>query len=166
MGNYHEGLFYPFLDTLLMRPDQIKSEDLGDMIPKSNNGDLEYRLEGLLGLGGGLTPSGDDFICGYLLAVYYLMQRFDYLKTQNNVTNRLTSKAHAKTTSLSATLIRCAAQGKADERVLNALRWIAGGVGEIDKINKELQSYGSSSGVDTLAGMLAALLLYQNHLVM
>ncbi len=113
-------------------------------------------LDGLLGLGGGLTPAGDDFICGFLLARFIISNMTDLSGICSS--DHIVAVASRKTTALSATLIRCAVQGKADERVMNGLRWIAEGKGEIKTIKKELLSYGSSSGVDTLAGMLAALL--------
>lgn len=156
IGDYRDGLFYPFLDALIGQQDVLNSDNLWDLIPKLNESDPDHILDGLLGYGGGLTPAGDDFICGFLLADHYLAKIPDIQHKKN--TDSILSNGKTKTTFLSAALIRCAVQGKGDERVLNALRWIAEGQGEIKEIKKELRSYGSSSGVDTLAGMLAALL--------
>lgn len=64
-----------------------------------------------------------------------------------------------QTTDLSVQLINCANNGKADERILNVLRWIAQGGQNIEIIKKELLSYGSSSGTDTFAGILAAVVM-------
>ena len=158
IGDYDDGLFFPFIDALIDQPNAEKNENLWDLIPNLNDGQTEHMLEGLLGFGGGLTPAGDDFICGFLLAKFYLGNLDDFSKIPLIDTDNIVTLAKSKTTALSASLIRCAVQGKADERVLNALRWIAAGQGEIEEIKKELLSYGSSSGVDTIAGMLAALL--------
>lgn len=120
---------------------------------QSKEGDRNDFLQGLLGRGAGLTPAGDDFICGYLLACFYLCG------CPAEIVQGVLAKARSKTTSLSANLIECAAQGTADERLLKALRYIAeGGVCQAE-IREELLSYGSSSGVDNLAGMLASLYL-------
>jgi len=54
-------------------------------------------------------------------------------------------------------------RGMADERLMNLLRWVAQDAGDRSKIQKELLSYGSSSGIDTFVGMLAALLLQQEE---
>jgi len=64
--------------------------------------------------------------------------------------------ADQKTTSLSANLIACAAQGAADERIINCLLWLHSGQEDFSHIIEELQSYGSSSWQDTLRGIFAA----------
>jgi hypothetical protein len=58
---------------------------------------------------------------------------------------------------LSASLLACAAMGSADERLMHALGFLLEGKGNITKITEELLCYGSSSGIETLAGMVAAL---------
>lgn len=108
-------------------------------------------LQALLGLGKGLTPAGDDFIGGYLLVCSYQQSG------KSEDTEKLVELAYQKTTSLSANLIACAVQGEADERLLNILRFLATGEGGLEEIREELLSYGSSSGIDSLAGMLIAL---------
>jgi len=111
-------------------------------------------LSNLLGYGEGLTPSGDDFICGFLLAAHawqeILFPGFALQKT----TRKIIESAREKTTTLSANLITCAASGSADERIIRCVEWLNSGNDSVALIMKELQSYGSSSGLDTLAGML------------
>ena len=99
------------------------------------------------------SPAGDDFISGYLL-----VRSYQQSEKVGNV-EQLIELAYQKTTSLSANLIACAAQGAADERLLNMLRFLATGEGDLEEIREELLSYGSSSGIDSLAGMLTALYL-------
>lgn len=114
---------------------------------------LENMLVPWLGRGRGLTPAGDDMLCGLLLSHHAL----DHKALLN--TDALLSQARTRTTSLSAALIACAAQGAADERLLDALDYLAGCDRQPETMQKELLSYGSSSGFDTLAGMIAAILL-------
>ena len=115
---------------------------------------LENLLLPWLGRGRGLTPAGDDMLCGLLLSHHAL----DHKAPLN--TDALLSQARTRTTSLSAALIACAAQGAADERLLDALDYLAGCDRQPETMQKELLSYGSSSGLDTLAGMIAAILLF------
>ena len=107
-----------------------------------------------LGKGEGLTPFGDDFICGFLLAAHtwkeILYPGFTMQKTIQNITKA----AWGTTTALSANLISCALAGSADERIIHCLSWLNSGHNSSAVIMKELLSYGSSSGLDTLAGML------------
>jgi len=93
-------------------------------------------------------------LCGLLLSHHALDQ-----KSLLN-TDALLSQAKIRTTSLSTALLTCAAQGAADERLLDALVYLAGCGTQPETIQKELLSYGSSSGLDTLAGMIAAILLF------
>ncbi|MEA3327838.1 MAG: DUF2877 domain-containing protein [Chloroflexota bacterium] len=159
---YEDGFFFPFLDKLAGHSSAMDRENFRDWIPGlKGEGDLFHQLPGLIGFGRGLTPAGDDFICGFLLAQYYLGKIFPSPQNQENFSDHIAALAQAETTALSATLIRCAAQGAGDERVLNALRWIAQGDMDMNKVREELLSYGSSSGLDALAGMLAAILHQQ-----
>ena len=52
----------------------------------------------------------------------------------------------------------CAAEGQADERLIQALAWLLSGAGAADKISEALRTYGSASGSDALSGMLASLI--------
>lgn len=105
-----------------------------------------------IGKGRGLTPAGDDFVIGFLIARHFLH------RADNNL-QELVEFAQVKTTSLSASLIECAAEGSADERLLNALDYLLNGEGDLYSVKKELLSYGSSSGMETLAGMISAVYL-------
>jgi hypothetical protein len=60
---------------------------------------------------------------------------------------------------LSANLIECAASGKADERLIDALDGIMTGSPGPEECATLLLSWGNSSGGDSLAGMALALSL-------
>jgi hypothetical protein len=111
-------------------------------------------LSNLLGYGEGLTPSGDDFICGFLLAAHAWKEiLFPGFALQKTI-RKIVDVAWEKTTTLSANLIACAASGSADERIIRCVKWLNSGVSSAALITEELLSYGSSSGLDTLAGIL------------
>lgn len=115
--------------------------------------DFTLAFSRFIGFGAGLTPAGDDFIIGFLLTSFYLQSG------NKKEIQALLKEARAKTTALSASLMECAAEGSADERLMDALRFIAEGKQEPQAIKKELLSYGSSSGIETLAGMVTAIYL-------
>ena len=112
-------------------------------------------LTNLLGYGEGLTPSGDDFICGFLLAAHAWKDILAPNYELKEIINQIVISAPKKTTAISANLIACASNGSADERIINCLNWLTIGGLSSSKIIEELLSYGSSSGMDTMAGMLA-----------
>lgn len=118
---------------------------------------LTQILGGLLGLGGGLTPSWDDFTLGLLLTINRWGHEVSQPIDIESLNAALAETAYARTTTISANLIECAASGQADERLIAALDYIITGKGDEIKILNGLLGWGNSSGVDALLGMLTTL---------
>lgn len=105
---------------------------------------------GLIGLGPGLTPSGDDLLGGALCALHALgdaalaKRLADWaLPIAREATNRI-SNAH----------LACAAQGECGEAVNNAIvALLRGNPPDLDRID----AIGHTSGWDALAGAALAL---------
>ena len=116
---------------------------------------VESLLDECLGLGRGLTPSGDDFCCGLLLALNRLpaANQPAGLKELNA---HLTRSAWKRTSTLSANLIECAAQGSADERLITVRDGLFSANISPEEAWRHLSGYGSTSGVDYLFGLIAA----------
>ena len=105
----------------------------------------------LLGLGQGLTPSGDDCVLGVLRALNRLPQG-----DLQEFNQRVIEAAYDKTTLLSANLIECAANEQGDERLMNVVDGIIIGKPSIDACVECVLDWGNSSGVDALMGMALA----------
>jgi hypothetical protein len=107
----------------------------------------------LLGMGAGLTPSGDDLALGFLLALNrwggVLAPGLD-LKSLNL---EIVQGAYERTTTLSANLIDCASQGQADERLILGLDGLLSEAYGPAICAASLAGWGNSSGVDALVGM-------------
>jgi hypothetical protein len=113
-------------------------------------------LISLLGSGSGLTPSGDDLVCGVLLALNRWKDILITGQDLDRLNQQVVEAAYRKTTTLSGNLIECATLGLADERLIEALDWlVTGGEGEPGPIDKMLD-WGSSSGVDVFVGYVIA----------
>ena len=115
------------------------------------------KLCSCLGAGAGLTPSGDDFVTGLLLA---LNRWKDILWDRDDldlINQSIVEAAYQKTTTLGANLIELASFGEGDERILKAIDWIMAGNTDESSIVDDLVDWGSSSGVDILAGFTAAI---------
>ncbi len=110
-------------------------------------------IQALLGLGSGLTPSGDDLTLGLLLALnrwgHVLAPSLDTL----GLNRRILPQAYQKTTTLSANLIECACRGQANERLIIALDGLVTGAPEATTCADTLADWGNTSGLDALAGM-------------
>jgi hypothetical protein len=111
------------------------------------------------GAGPGLTPAGDDFIWGFLLALTrwqsVLCPHFDLDK----LSTLLLASARRRTTFLSASLIECASFGWADEGLLSVLDGLFAGEINVQESARIILAYGSSSGLDAFAGIITALRL-------
>ena len=106
-------------------------------------------IEYLLGRGSGLTPSGDDCVLGLLL----LLNRWPRGADEAEFNRRVIDVAYRQTTTISANLIESAAQGEADERLINVVDGIGTGSASIDECAECVLDWGSSSGIDALVGM-------------
>jgi len=121
----------------------------------------------VLGLGPGLTPSGDDVTAGLLLMSRALLvagagRRFMELEL---LCRNISAAARHRTTVVSGALLREAAQGRAAAPVVRAARLLAGTLpGETSRVTRarartvfeELLAIGHHSGPDLATGMLAA----------
>jgi len=119
--------------------------------------DIADCLEAVLGLGAGLTPSGDDLTAGIMLALtrwgHVLAPDLEIKVLAQDVVQR----AYRKTTTLAANLIECASQGQANERLILALDGILSGNADAPTCADYLAGWGHTSGLDTLAGIALAM---------
>jgi hypothetical protein len=138
----------PLLATLLGLRQALRNAD----VPASAE-----TIGKLLGMGSGLTPSGDDVVVGLLLA----LNRWRPVLWPGGDLGRLNAlvveAAYKATTTLSANLIECAAQGESDERLVAALDSIVTGHPPTGECVPLLLGWGNSSGADALVGMTLAL---------
>jgi len=118
---------------------------------------FELTARDLAGLGPGLTPSGDDFLAGMLAALrFYGLSGGE--RVPQAVLDHLAGSAARRTSAFSGFLLRGAAQGLVAEPVC---RWLcavcAGKTRLAAQATLRVLDMGSSSGADTLAGLIAGL---------
>jgi hypothetical protein len=137
--------------TALEAAESLREGWLGNPIP------LQRGASRLAGLGGGLTPAGDDFLCGVMLWAWLVHP------SPPSFCQPLLETAAGRTTALSAAFLRAAARGECSaawHRLLAALaRWrlerpAADASEPLERSVREVLSFGSTSGGDTLAGFL------------
>jgi hypothetical protein len=108
-------------------------------------------IRGLIGLGPGLTPSGDDFLSGGLALLNALAMR----KIHAALAQAVTDAAPALTSPLSACLLKAAADGYIGEDPHRAVTALI--LGDIDTAIAAARRIGHSSGWDMLAGAATTL---------
>ncbi|MEV6029875.1 DUF2877 domain-containing protein [Nonomuraea sp. NPDC052116] len=111
--------------------------------------------EQLMGLGPGLTPSGDDVLAGLLVTLRHLgaaagAERAVWLADWLAAT--VTFDARTRTTPISATLLHCAARGESSPEVTAVLRGITGGQ-PFEPALHRLHGLGHTSGSDLAQGV-------------
>lgn len=111
----------------------------------------------LAGLGGGLTPAGDDFIMGALLGLRSIV-RFE---TSSRIAEAILSIVIPRTNSLSAAWLQAAAKGTTHETWHRFFEAIEQGSREkMEAAAIKIMGIGHSSGADAMAGFLAVNLMY------
>jgi hypothetical protein len=106
----------------------------------------EAPVRGLVGLGPGLTPSGDDFLCGALAMLDALGEH----AIQAALAHAVGDAAPAQTSPLAACLLRAAAAGHVGERLHDVVSALL--VGDAAAAAAAARRIGHSSGWDMLAG--------------
>lgn len=132
--------------------------NLNSAIISKNLENMLGLASGFLGTGRGLTPSGDDLLCGILLSMNRWNPHRWGKRNLEKLNLALTELAYKKTTTLSANLIEASAHGESDERLIGALDSIVTGDPSPDEGANLLLSYGNSSGMDAFTGMVIATL--------
>ena len=124
---------------------------LGDSDEALHRGDDERAAEllcGLIGLGEGLTPSGDDFLCGVLAAGRLYGGRAGTLSA---ALKRKIMQKLCQTNDISAAFLKCACEGLFSQPVIELQENV-----DLEHSSRSFAAIGHSSGADTLSGILYA----------
>ena len=111
----------------------------------------------LIGLGPGLTPSGDDFLTGMLLSLLYAGRASNGdVEWVWEAGERLAHAAVGRTTMVSEQQLWLAARGETDEIVGSAIKAMLWGENRLPTAIEDLLGVGSTSGGDMLTGICVA----------
>lgn len=127
---------------------------LGEALTRCDSAATAEALAGavaaLAGWGPGLTPSGDDFLAGLMLALWAQQG-----EAARPLCARIATAAAPRTTRLSGAFLRAAAAGLVDARWQRLLEALASGTLEaVDAATQAVLAFGASSGLEMLVGFL------------
>lgn len=108
-------------------------------------------LTRFIGLGPGLTPSGDDFLCGVLAGLRLCFPAGHPFAT---ALSKAVSCHLSDTNDISAAFLRCALNGQFSQAVISLTA-----LPPADELTRSFRAIGHSSGIDTLCGIYYALQL-------
>jgi hypothetical protein len=119
---------------------------------------ISKNADALIGLGTGLTPSGDDFLGGWLFAVENLQTAYPGLNF--NPYRIPVETYHSRTHMISFTLLKDLASGQAVAPLHHIVNGLLAGepLDSLDPFVAQLTSIGHSTGWDMLTGLLTGLL--------
>ncbi|MBT3534110.1 MAG: DUF2877 domain-containing protein [Rhodospirillaceae bacterium] len=143
------------MDDLLLRRassaiDRIRQWLRGDGADPTS---FDDGVRGLIGLGPGLTPSGDDFLVGIMVALAE-MQETGLLEALSATIGKY---AAARTNSISAAHLSAAAAGLGTDALHRTIQSILSGGDGLTGNLSDLANIGHCSGWDALAGASLAL---------
>ena len=135
-------------------------EAMRDLVDATRRYDLDRSaVKALIGLGSGLTPSGDDLLVGYLTGLWCTGQDknegMQFVASLGETIIDLSSK----TNDISRTYLYHAAQGQVSSRLANLAEGIRRGEnpGHLSEIAEAAMSVGHTSGMDAVTGLLIGL---------
>jgi hypothetical protein len=133
---------------------------LGAAARGGSEGLVSRSIGGLIGLGAGLTPSGDDFLCGFLFALASAAGGAAAAATASELKAAVEARASAAG-DISGSFLRCAARGYFPRELNAAAAAIAAedGVSAVASIRR-LCGRGHSSGADAATGLLYGLSVF------
>ena len=111
---------------------------------------LEDEAQGLIGLGPGLTPSGDDYLGGVLIALHQLGRKPQALSLWRWLEPRL-----KRTSPISAAHVGAAAAGEGHEALHACLQALCSRNADWPSTLAQVANVGHVSGWDSLAGIAA-----------
>ena len=118
------------------------------------HGELGGGAAQIRGLGYGLTPSGDDFLAGFLLGMHALEMAAGIDLAAERHTIR---EAARGANPFSEAMLRSAAEGRCFERAMSLIRALfEGAEADVERHTRSLFAVGASSGADLGVGLLFA----------
>lgn len=136
--------------------------DLSLLLRSTDSGNLEEFLrawERIVGLGLGLTPSGDDVLVGFLASHKILSSDFWKTLDSSNLNNTLIQIAVRKTTPVASEFLRYALNGIFSETLYHVFETLP--IESFQKVDtfsiQEFLNWGHTSGTDTLVGVILGL---------
>ena len=118
---------------------------------RSERGEIQRAASKLAGLGGGVTPAGDDFVLGAIHALWASADR----NRATELARAMVDAVGSRTNAVSLAWLRAAARGEAANEWHALFEAVLAGR-PIDQVTRHLIRRGHTSGADALAGFVLA----------
>lgn len=143
-----------------------------ELLLSGKTDDAARTLSKLIGLGTGLTPCGDDFLCGVLAGLNLIKATTFYTPEFTNALIRTIKQNLTNTNDISRAFLLCAARGQFSQAVLDLANVNQTDLAEQNSdseyqnsrtafLSRAFHAIGHSSGIDTLCGIIFILELHE-----
>ncbi|MGD0916167.1 MAG: DUF2877 domain-containing protein [Thermodesulfobacteriota bacterium] len=129
-----------------------RSAALISALLKRNLDKTDEAVGALVGLGPGLTPSGDDILVGMMLALHLLRRHGDHVPSALRLLSSKVRQHAGRTTAVGESYLRYAAMGHFAEVAVNFGKQVLSAEGNWSAAADKLRDFGSSSGNDLMYG--------------
>lgn len=129
---------------------------LGAALTATGTARLDEAVGGLVGLGVGLTPSGDDYLVGSLAALHHLPAAGAVVPIVSALDAAVAVWASGSTT-VSEHFLKAAAEGRFHHDVRCAAVAALSAPGDVEAAFEQVAAIGSTSGTDVLHGLVDTL---------
>jgi hypothetical protein len=144
------------------------SEAIRDLINATQKYKLtnDSAIRSLIGLGPGLTPSGDDLLVGYIAGLWCTVQdkseRAQFISSLGETISRLSQN----TNEISRTYLYHTVRGQVSSRLADLAEAISRGEDHkfLLEIAEAAMKIGHTSGMETVTGLLVGLATWEGHL--
>jgi hypothetical protein len=140
--------------------------EIGKACRRRDPADILEKGKELIGLGPGLTPSGDDFMGGLLFSAFFLKKSYPefFFWDQDRVTDFIAG-ARSRTHPISHAFLSDFAAGHGPAPLYEVMGYLLQGRDFERAVSAAVQflRFGHSSGADMLAGMMTGMLLVSSE---
>jgi hypothetical protein len=137
------------------------------LVASADSFDVERSLlaaEGIIGLGPGVTPSGDDILIGFLAGLWSLSGQHPRRQFFIRSFGRGLLQLASRTNEISRTYLYHAVQGQFSSMLSTLIEDIGTG-GNVGQAVQEAMRVGHSSGLDSVTGLLISLAVWSSPAV-
>jgi hypothetical protein len=138
-------------DSRAQRAFELRLLALRDAYRAGDAGGIAHAVHGLVGLGAGLTPAGDDALIGWLAGIALLGT-----DGRSDVLRQALHSRLARTTDVSRAHLEDALAGEFSEPLARFADALTRSPADAQRALAELAAVGATSGLDAAAGLLAA----------
>lgn len=151
----------------------LAGQAINTLLPALRTGDrtsIKESVSSLIGLGPGLTPSGDDYLSGLLLSltVFDPLISESFELAQKILRDTIMELAPGLTNDISYQMLVFAVKGTGSEQMENMVRVLfcaSQNSNFLIQAAVDLSAVGASSGFDQLLGIMSGASLYTGHLL-